>query len=762
MWLLGSVVVAGALFSRRLGLGVAIASALAVSVAAYGLAGAMPTPVDDASLYSDPASAWAELLIAGGLLVLTVLRSLAALTQSASAAAERRIQQWVDGLPMGVLVLGADYRVHDANRRATDTLGKSFSPHMHVADLLNNVGGFKTDTYIPYPVSELPAVRALAGEESVIEDMEIVRDGQRRSLRITGRPVYDDKGAVSYGLAAIEDITDHKQVEAELIAARTQAEAASLSKGQMVANMSHEIRAPVNAVLGLLDLLQNTALTPQQKDYVKKTGGAARSLLGLLIDFSDLSRVDSGKLALDLQPIRVDPFMSRLSSLMSAYVGAKSVEVLFDIDPVVPAVLLGDSLRLQQVLTNLCSNAVKFTDEGEVVVRIQLKELGHQVALVEFAVQDTGIGIAPDDQQHLFRGFSQSDATTRRRFGGTGLGLAISQKLVALMGGELQFKSELGSGSTFYFSLALPVVADADDDIKADQAATNQRKTLIVDDNRVAGELMLRLAQRCGLAAQFARSGREALALIRAQIQDQAKPFDVIFLDWQMPGMDGWETAGQIRQIGKDTGTPAPKIIMLATHGREILEKRTSAELASINGLLLKPLTASMLLNSIVNAEPAGFGIRKGARTTRSQRRLSGMRLLLVEDSLLDQQIAEELLISEGAKVSLAANGLLGVAAVATANEPFDAVLMDVQMPVMDGYDATRAIREQLGFTSLPIIAMSANAMPADRDACLQAGMNEHIGKPFGLSQVISVLVHHTGLAPQGKKHSAQTKTQQP
>ena len=262
-WLLASAVVARALFSQRLGLGVAVAAALAVSLVTYGRAGGLLTPVDDATLYSDPASVWAELLIAGALLVSTFLRSIRALSQSAAAAAEQRTRQWIDGLPMGVFVLGADYRVHYANRRATDTLGKSFSPHMQVADLLNNVGGFKKDTYIPCPVGELPAVRGLAGEESVVEDMEIVRDGQRRALRITGRPVYDEQGKVSYGLAAIEDITDQKHIEAELLAARTQAEATALSKGQMVANMSQEIRAPVNAILGLLDLLQNTALTSQ-------------------------------------------------------------------------------------------------------------------------------------------------------------------------------------------------------------------------------------------------------------------------------------------------------------------------------------------------------------------------------------------------------------------------------------------------------------------------------------------------------------------
>jgi PAS domain S-box-containing protein len=760
LWLIVSVVVGGVLFSVRLGVILALCAALVLSLATYGLVHGLLTPAAGAAPESTQVSDWVESLIAGSMLFLAVSRSLAVFNQAATAALAQGTRQWFGGLPIGVFVLRPDYRVHYANPQVTEILGREFLSGMHIADLLNEIGGFKKDSYIPYPVGELPAVRALTGESSVVEDMEIVRDGQRRTLRISGYPLYDDAGKVSHGLAAVEDISEREQVQADLIAARAQAEAETLAKGQMVANMSQEIRAPVNAILGLLDLLQTTPLTSQQKDYVQKTGGAARSLLGFLNDFSDLSRADTGKLRLDLQPIRMDTFMSRLSTILSSYVGDKSIEVLFDIDPAVPGVLLGDAMRLQQVLSNLGGNAVKFTDAGEVVLRVGLKELRDQLAQVEFRVQDSGIGIAPEDQKHLFRGFSQAAAATRRRFGGTGLGLAISQKLVALMGGELQFHSELGSGSTFYFTLALPVAVDPAEEFKpAALAAPIQRKTLVVDDNRAAGELLLKLAKQCGLAAQLARSGREALALISEQTRYKATPFEVILLDWQMQGMDGWETASQIRQICKDTGTPEPKIIMMATHGREILAKRTPQEQANIHSLLIKPVTASMLTNAIVNAEPAGFGIRRRARSSSSPQRLSGMRVLLVEDSLLDQQIAEELLKSEGARVSLATNGLLGVAAVATANEPFDAVLMDVQMPVMDGYDATRAIREQLGMASLPIIAMTANARPADRNICLEAGMTEALEKPFGLSEVVSVLVRHTGFTPQGGRRSDEAST---
>ncbi|MBI2750355.1 MAG: response regulator [Burkholderiales bacterium] len=401
-------------------------------------------------------------------------------------------------------------------------------------------------------------------------------------------------------MAIMITITVSARLQAELAEARDQAQATSVAKSQFLANMSHEIRTPMNAILGMLRLLQGTVLTTRQWDYVSKTEGAARSLLGLLNDILDFSKVEAGKMSLDPQPFRLEDLVRDLSVMLSAGVGTKGVELVMELDPALPPVLVGDVMRLHQVLLNLGGNALKFTAQGRVVVALRLLGLQGQMARVEFVVQDTGIGIAPENRDHIFSGFSQAEASTTRRFGGTGLGLAISQRLVGLMGGNLQLDSVLGQGSTFRFSLELPVAAD--------------------------------------------------------------------------------------------------------------------------------------IPQEVVGTEVASGG---------KQQRLSGMRLLVVEDNLINQQVAQELLASEGALVSLAANGQLGVDAVAAARPPFDAVLMDIQMPVLDGYGATRLIREQLGLKDLPVIAMTANAMASDREACLAAGMNEHVGKPFDLNHLVTLLLRH-------------------
>jgi signal transduction histidine kinase/CheY-like chemotaxis protein len=394
-------------------------------------------------------------------------------------------------------------------------------------------------------------------------------------------------------------LTVSARLQAALIDARDQAQANSVAKSQFLANMSHEIRTPMNAVLGMLTLLQSTDLSVRQRDYADKTENAARSLLGLLNDILDFSKVEAGKMSLDPQPFRLAHLVRDLSAILGASLGGKPIELAFELDPAVPPVLLADGLRLQQVLLNLGGNAVKFTAQGRVVVAIRLLELHARAARVAFSVQDSGIGIAPENRERIFSGFSQAEASTTRRFGGTGLGLAISQRLVGLMGGTLELDSQLGKGSTFHFMLELPLVAAA----------------------------------------------------------DAAPP----------------------------------------------------------------------------EAEPLA----------QPHRRLQGMRLLVVEDNPINQQVAQELLQSQGAQVTLAANGQLGVDAVTSAQPPFDAVLMDLQMPVLDGYGATRLIRERWGAQELPIIAMTANAMPSDREACLAAGMNDHVGKPFALADVVERLLRH-------------------
>ena len=558
------------------------------------------------------------------------------------------------------------------------------------------------------------------------------RLGDGRILRIGERRMADGH-TVGYRV----DIT-------EFVRATEAAQEASRAKSQFLANMSHEIRTPMNAILGMLALLKKTALTTRQADYAGKTEGAARSLLGLLNDILDFSKVEAGKMTLDLHPFRPDQLLRDLAVILAANTGGKQIEVLFDIDPLLPQVLVGVAMRLQQVLINLGGNAIKFTAQGEVVVSVTVVQRRAGAVTLEVAVRDSGIGIAPEHQQRIFSGFAQAEASTTRRFGGTGLGLAICQRLVGLMDGELRLDSELGRGSRFHFRIELAL---GDEHSDAEMASPRLRQAvalhvLVVDDNLIARELIARMAQGLGWQVSLADSGAAALACL----QREGAAFDAVFIDWQMPGLDGWQTCEQIRQ--RCPAGKTPLLIMVTAHGREMLSQRSDEEQARVQGFLVKPVTASMLYDAVVDArsDPHAQPASRAASTAGGER-LAGLRLLLVEDNANNQQVARELLEDEGADVQIADNGLLAVEAVAAADPPFDVVLMDLQMPVMDGYAATRSIRHDLQQLALPIVAMTANAMAADREACLAAGMTDHVGKPFDLDHLVAVLLRLAGRA---------------
>jgi PAS domain S-box-containing protein len=586
-----------------------------------------------------------------------------------------------------------------------------------------------------------------------------------RTLRIIERRMPDGH-TVGFRI----DITD-------LVRAKEQAQKASRAKGDFLANMSHEIRTPMNAILGMLRLLQSTELQPRQLDYVGKTEGAARSLLGLLNDVLDFSKVEAGKMTLDIQPFALDHLLRDLSVIFSASVGDKPVEVLFDIDPNLPREFLGDSLRLQQILINLGGNAIKFTSRGEVVIGVRLETIEgegpDQRARVHFAVKDSGIGIAPENQQKIFTGFSQAEASTTRRFGGSGLGLSICRRLVGMMGGQLALHSVLGQGSTFSFTLQLPVLdaqpvhvarlpAPEQVDAMAPQHTAGM-PVLVVDDNPVARELMQTMGQSLGWAVETADAGEAALALVDERAR-RGEPYQAVFMDWQMPGMDGWQTSARIRSQPVNGSAPAtsPVIMMVTAHGREMLAQQTAEVQNLIDSYLVKPVTASMLFDAMQNALPQTETAER-ANDKRAQaqvaRPLAGIRLLVVEDNAINQEVAEALLIAKGAAVDIADNGLHGVEAVQaamTAGQPYHAVLMDMQMPVMDGLTATREIRGGVSAAELPIIAMTANAMASDRAACLEAGMNDHVGKPFDLDHLVVTLLQWVrGQKPPAAAHES-------
>ncbi|MCE4554891.1 response regulator [Roseateles cellulosilyticus] len=521
--------------------------------------------------------------------------------------------------------------------------------------------------------------------------------------------------------------------------ARLAAERASQAKTRFLANISHEIRTPMNAVLGMLRLLQRTLLDARQRDYAVKAEGAARGLLGLLNDVLDFSKIEAGHLGLDPHPTRLDELLRDLSVILAAQNDKHDLELLFDLDPDLPPLVVADAMRLQQVLVNLAGNAVKFTAAGEVVMGIRrISRTADAVTLV-FTVRDTGIGIAPDQLERIFAGFTQAEASTARRFGGTGLGLAISRHLVRLMGGDIHVDSAPGRGSCFSFTLGFP--------LPADMPATAPRqplRALVVDDHAEARRLIGALAESLGWQVRAAGSGEQALA------QASAEPPDVVLLDWVMRGMDGWQTAVQLRrQLG-----PEPLILMVTGHDRERLAQRSAAEQALLDGFLVKPITAAMLNQAVSCGRQARSS--HAAAPEAAPQRLAGLRLLVVEDNPGNQQVTRELLELEGAAVTVAGDGqqALTLLAQTRGQVGFDAVLMDVQMPVMDGTTATRLIRRQLGLT-LPVIAMTAGALAQERQACLDASMDEHIGKPFDPDTVVAVLMRRCGVAPVPGPHPA-------
>ena len=536
--------------------------------------------------------------------------------------------------------------------------------------------------------------------------------------------------------------------QAALAQRAREAEAASQAKSEFVANMSHEIRTPMNAVLGLLQLLQLSGLNARQQDYVHKAEGAARSLLAILNDILDFSKVESGKLVLDDAPFRLDELLRNLSVVLSSALQHKEVEVLFQLDPAVPRVLRGDDLRLQQVLLNLAGNAIKFTERGEVVVALQLLQAGPERVRVEFAVRDTGIGIAADRLEAIFEGFTQAEASTTRRFGGTGLGLAISRRLVHLMGGELTVTSTLGQGSRFAFTLELGCDAAASVQKGTPAARPSLRpqglRVLIADDNATARQVLSAMVESFGWQVQTASNGAQALELL-ATATEQGTPFDILCVDWVMPGMDGWETIKQLR--ARQGATTLPVILMITAHGRAMalqhLDEQESGPQARpvLDGFLVKPVTPSMLFDAVAQATQ-GASVVQECSTEPLPHTLAGMRLLVVEDNPLNQQVARELLSHAGAEVEVAQDGVHALACVRNASQPYDAILMDVQMPRMDGYTATRVLRQEMGVTT-PIIAMTANALPADRAACLAAGMSDHIGKPIDARQLVALLLRY-------------------
>jgi signal transduction histidine kinase/CheY-like chemotaxis protein/HPt (histidine-containing phosphotransfer) domain-containing protein len=517
----------------------------------------------------------------------------------------------------------------------------------------------------------------------------------------------------------------------EALRERTQeAEAANRAKSLFLANMSHEIRTPMNAILGFGHLALRSGMTPKQQDYVAKINSAGLSLLHLINDILDFSKIEAGKLSLEHAPFNLRAGLEGQLAIVSIDAAKKGVAVRLAIDPAVPATLLGDSLRLNQVVLNIVSNAVKFTETGTITVAVDALEHHGTAVTLEVSVKDTGIGMTPEQQALLFRSFTQADSSTTRRFGGTGLGLAISKQLVELMGGSIRVESEPGVGTTFSFTLLL----ESDDSVqmRQDMPSDELRKlrVLIADDDPASREILRDMFAAWSMTLDLVASGKEVLGAL-ATAASAAAPYDLVLMDWRMPGLNGIETVRAMRDDRRLT--KLPKVILITAHGHEAVE--AEADTADIEAVLLKPIAPATLLATITdlfgaNWSPAAVDAGPASPVPTVAAHLRGLRVLVVEDNEINREIAIELLTDAGLKVQVAENGRIACARVLYSGEHFDAILMDVQMPEMDGIEATARIRQDWPADRLPIIAMTAHAYEAERQRCFDAGMNDHIAKP--------------------------------
>ncbi len=577
----------------------------------------------------------------------------------------------------------------------------------------------------------------------------VCKDGSHLPVSLSVTSLFSPIGRVVGYLFTAMDLTLQKQMEEELIAAKEQAEAANASRGDFLARMSHEIRTPMNGIVGMASLLKKTGLDAKQLNYVDKVLSSAGTLLGLINDILDFSKIDAGKLHLEAVTFNLEEILGHIANVVGMQAEKKGLEFLFRIETGVPLDLIGDSLRLGQILMNLAGNAIKFTEKGEVVISVATEELRQDEAVLRFTVRDSGIGLEQGQIARLFTAFIQADDSITRKYGGTGLGLAICKQLTELMGGRISVTSKPGVGTEFTFTVVLRLAQQRARAAGTVDSALSGIRALVVDDNGAAREVLAAMLNSLKITVDTAVDGFSAIARLEEAVAE-GRPYDLVLLDWIMPGLDGIETARRIKSNVRLAKVPA--MLMVTANGRE--DAYVEAEKVGLDGFLLKPVYASVMYESlldILGVESVASPILVGELAVDTQlAEVAGARILLVDDNHINQEVACEFLADAGMEVVVAGNGQECLDTLA--GRSFDLVFMDIQMPVMDGLEATRRIRAQAAYAELPIIAMTAHAMTGDREKSLAAGMNDHITKPIDSPALHKVLKrwlrHRAGFLP--------------